>query len=85
MAAGSNRLVLTENVTSSTIASGADGQRLCINLVQDGTGGRTFVWPSNMLGTMTIGTTADKRNQQCFVYYADDGAWVAESPGAINQ
>jgi hypothetical protein len=81
---GAYRLVLTANVTSSTIAAGADGQRLCINLVQDATGGWTFAWPTNMLGVMTVGTTAGKRNQQCFVYYAAGTAWVAESAGMTN-
>lgn len=80
-----NRIVLTGNVTSSTIAAGQDGQRMCMNLVQDATGGRTFVWPTNMLGAMTVGSVAGKRNQQCFVYYSADSAWVAESAGVVNQ
>jgi hypothetical protein len=80
-----NRIVLTGNVTSSTIAAGADGQRMCVNVVQDAAGGRTFAWPANMLGAMTVGTVANKRSHQCFVYYAADAAWLADSAGVANQ
>lgn len=82
---GANRIVLAGNVTSSTIADGTDGQHLCMNIVQDTTGGWAFLWPANMRGTMTVGTLAGKRNHQCFTYYADDHAWIAESQGVTNQ
>lgn len=82
---GNSRMVLSGNVTSSTLAAGTNGQRKCINLVQDATGGRSFVWPTNVLGGMTVGTSAGKRNQQCFVYYTADSAWLAESAGVVNQ
>ncbi|MBS1813588.1 MAG: hypothetical protein JSS87_01800 [Acidobacteria bacterium] len=80
-----NRIVLTGDVVSSTMDAGADGQRMCIAVVQDATGGHAFAWPVNMLGAMTVGTAAGKRSQQCFVYYAADGAWIAESAGVVNE
>lgn len=80
-----NRIVLTGNVTTSAILAGKNGQHMCVNIVQDSTGGWTFAWPANMHGAMTIGSTASKNNQQCFNYYADDTAWIAESIGVINE
>lgn len=85
VANGNARIVLSDDVLSSTISAGADGQRLCVNVVQDASGGHSFTWPNNMLGTMTVGSAAGKHNQQCFVYYVADGAWLAESPGVTNQ
>lgn len=47
-------ITLTGNVTSSTITATAytlvAGTRLVLRIIQDGTGGRTFVWPTNVLG-----------------------------------
>jgi len=85
VSAGNHRIVLTGNVTSSTLAAGLDGQHTCFNIVQDATGSRTFAWPANVLGGMTVGATASKRNHQCFVYYTADSAWLAESAGVTNQ
>jgi hypothetical protein len=42
------QLTLTANVTSSTISNATTGQLLRVILVQDGTGSRTFAWPSNV-------------------------------------
>jgi hypothetical protein len=82
---GCEILTLTGNVTSSTIAAGTDGQRLCLDIVQNATTPYTFVFPaSNIVGTFTIGVTLGKRNQQCFVYSQSLGTWAAESWGIIN-
>ena len=43
-------LTLTGNVASSTIIGGTAGQQIVLNICQDGTGGHTFVWPSNFTG-----------------------------------
>jgi hypothetical protein len=42
-------IVLTGNVTSSTITGGVAGQVATIDVCQNGTGGNTFVWPTNLL------------------------------------
>jgi hypothetical protein len=82
---GISRIVLTGPVTSSTLPAGTDGEHKCFVIVQDATGGRTFVWPTNMVGTMTIGATANKHSVQCFNYNNTDNLWLAESTGVINQ
>jgi len=43
------KMTLTANVTSSTIKNGREGQELTLVLAQDGAGGRTFVWPTNVV------------------------------------
>lgn len=42
------QITLTGNVTSSTLASCASGQPVSFIIYQDGTGGRTFVYPTNV-------------------------------------
>ncbi len=42
-------IVLTGNVTSSTIPGGVVGQVSILDVCQNGTGGNTFVWPTNLL------------------------------------
>jgi hypothetical protein len=45
-------------------------------IVENSTGGYTFAWPSNVIGGMTITTTANKRNIQHFVYSSSLSKWV---------
>jgi hypothetical protein len=77
-----NRYILNGNVTSSTIPSGTDGQRLCMNIVQDATGGRTFVWPTNMAGP-PVDKTANAVTSACFNYQTASSVWRLE--GAIER
>lgn len=53
---------LTGDVTASAITNGGNtppaGARLVLRLVQDDTGGRTVVWPSNVSGTTIVIDTA---------------------------
>jgi len=75
-------ITLTGNVTSSSINNPFPGFFVTFKICQDGTGNRTFVWPANVKGNMTIGATPNRCNIQTFVY---DGAfWYATSPGAAN-
>ena len=60
------QITLTGNVTSSTATNVAAGQTVTFKIVQDGTGGRSFVWPTNVLGGMTIDDTAAAINCQQF-------------------
>jgi len=80
-----NIITLTGNVTSSTLAAGSAGQPMTITICQNGTGSFTFAWPSNMHGTMTIGSTASKCNSQSFTYSVNQTAWIATSTGVINE
>jgi hypothetical protein len=59
-------ITLTGNVTSSTLNNIVAGQTVTFKIVQDGTGGRSFVWPTNVLGGMTIDDTAAAINCQQF-------------------
>lgn len=83
---GASRIVVTANITSFTLAAGVDGQHKCLNFVHDGTGtAYTVAPPSNVVGLFTIGSTASKRNVQCFTYWITDTVWAAEGPGVINE
>ena len=76
------KITLTGNLTSSTLANAAAGQQLNFIICQDSTGSRMFAWPSNVKGGMTIGTTASKCSAQSFVF---DGANAeAVSSGVSN-
>ena len=57
---------LTGNVTGSTITNLHNGQIVGFILIQDATGGRTFVWPTNVPGG-TIDPTANATSVQYFV------------------
>ena len=45
-------------VTGSTLSNAKAGQSLTFILIQDATGGRSFVWPTNLLRACTISATA---------------------------
>ena len=76
------KITLTGNVTSSTLANATAGEQINFLICQDVTGNRTLVWPSNVKGGMTIGSTASKCSAQTFIF---DGATAyALSAGATN-
>lgn len=60
------KITLTENVTSSTLINLVPGMELTFIVVEDSTGGRTFVPPSN-LPLDGIDTTLSTANIQKFV------------------
>ena len=76
------KIVLTGSVPSSSLANAAPGEQINLIICQDGTGSRTFVWPSNVKGGMTIGTTASKCSAQTFVF--DGTNAYAQSGGMTN-
>lgn len=84
---GLSRMILTGNVTSSTLAAGTDGAQKTFQLCQDSTGSRTFVWPTNVKGAMTISGIASTCSLQTFTYSALTGyvGWYANSTGIIGQ
>jgi hypothetical protein len=77
-----NKITLTGNVTSSTISGGSAGQLTTFVICQDATGSRTFAWPSNFFGNMTIGSTLSKCNVQTFTF--DGTNYYATSTGVTN-
>jgi hypothetical protein len=78
-------ITLTANVTSFTLAAGADGQEKTLEFCQDATGGFTVAAPSNLHGFFSVGTTANKCSSQHFTYAAGQFAWLADSPGVVNE
>lgn len=60
------KIVLTANVTSSTLSGALTGEPLFIEVCQDATGGRTFVPPTNVLNFATIRTAATACTLQMF-------------------
>lgn len=63
-------LILSGNVTSSTIVNQYPGQRITFVIQQDGSGGHTFVWPGNVLGA-TLDGSVFAANIQQFITLGD--------------
>lgn len=79
-------IVLSANVTSWTLPSGAPGQPKVIHWCQNGTGGFTVAGtPANVHGFTTPGTTLNLCSSQTFTYNGTKAAWLADSAGVINQ
>jgi hypothetical protein len=76
------KITLTDNVTSSTLSNATTGQQLDFLICQDGTGSRTFVWPTNVKGGMTIGATLSTCSAQNFIF--DGTNAYALSAGVTN-
>jgi hypothetical protein len=87
VANSSDLITLTGNLTSWTLLAGtAAGQSIALIFCQNATGGFTSgTTPSNVHGFMVIGTTASKCSAQSFIYSTTLSAWLAISPGVINQ
>lgn len=66
-------MTLTGNVTSSTLSMAGVPLPALITFTirQDGVGGRTFVWPGNVLGASVVGGGANQVTTQTFYW---DGA-----------
>jgi hypothetical protein len=60
-------LTLTGNVASSNITGQAAGQTLLFIIAQDGTGGRTFAWPSSLTNPGAICSLANSITIQMFI------------------
>ena len=82
--AGVQTLTLTGNVTGATVSNGSAGKLYVFTLCQDGTGGRTFTWPSGFHGQMTIGSSASVCSSQAFEAQTSS-TFYAVAPGVINQ
>ena len=62
-------ILLTGNVTSSTIVNFAAGETLTFKICQDGSGFHTFTWPGNVHGGMVVGSSVNTCSTQVFVSY----------------
>lgn len=72
-------ITLTGNVSSSTISGAAAADIYIFNICQDGTGGRTFVWPTGFSQASVISATASACTKQTF--YWSGSAAIAVTPG----
>lgn len=72
---------LTGNITTTTISNPQDGQTINWFLTQDGTGGRTIVWPASFrwpTGTSrTLSTTGNSVDMLIATYRSSVGFWYA--------
>ncbi len=75
-------LIMSANVTSSTLINAQPGQWLDFIICQGGGGPWTFAWPSNVYGGGTVGTTNGPCSTQQF-YVSGSNAWAA-GPMTIN-
>jgi hypothetical protein len=78
-------IALSGNITSFTLAAGADGQEKTLEFCQNATGGYAVAGPSNVHGFFTVGTAASKCSSQHFTYTVAQSAWLADSPGVVNE
>jgi hypothetical protein len=78
-------IVLTANITNFTLASGTAGQEKTLTFCQNATGGYTVAPPGNVRGFFAVGTTLSTCSSQHFTYNSTQTAWLADSPGVINE
>jgi hypothetical protein len=81
---------LTGNVTSPTVTNPTNGQVYTFVIEQDGTGGRSFVWPTQFQQAVPIdafdGTaSANTDAVQQFVYIKSVNKYFAVSSPVVNQ
>lgn len=78
-------LIMTANVTSSTLINAQPGQWLDFIICQGGGGPWTFAWPSNVFGGGTVGATNGPCSTQQFYVSGSNpaNAWAA-GPMTIN-
>lgn len=62
------QITLSGNVTSSVLSGLTAGAKVTFIIIQDGTGSRTFAWPPNVLDAQTVGTAANEKDIQEFVF-----------------
>lgn len=68
-------LVLTENVTGSTLLPNFAGQIVMFRIQQNGTGGFTFVWPTNVQNPGVISADPDVTTSQAFFVASNGNAY----------
>lgn len=78
------KITLTGNVTSSTLINAIASQLIVFDIVQDGTGGRTFVWPTNVVNAAAVNSAANGKTVQAFVYILSDAVAYPMGPATYN-
>jgi hypothetical protein len=70
---GTQQITLTGDVSSSTLTNPSAGQTLTFKIKQDATGGRSFVWPTNVLGGPTIDSSMAANETATQQFHCFDG------------
>jgi hypothetical protein len=68
-------LLLTADVTAATLLPNFAGQIVMFRIAQDATGGRVFLWPSNVKNPGVIGLNANQVTSQAFFVASDGNAY----------
>lgn len=68
-------LLLTADVTAATLLPNFAGQIVMFRITQDATGGRVFLWPSNVKNPGVIGLNANQATSQAFFVASDGNAY----------
>jgi hypothetical protein len=79
------KMTLTGNVTGSTLTFGGSivsPAFIIFELTQDATGGRTFVWPTNVLAAPVLNSGANETTS--VILYYDGTNAIAVGPGVVN-
>lgn len=76
-------ITLTGNVTSSTFSNGVKGQLYTFVISQDGVGGRTFVWPTNVKQPGVPDPTISIVNTQTFIFDGTNLRPIADMIAAL--
>ncbi len=77
---GIQHIILTGNVTSSTVTNLRAGQIIRFMIEQDGVGGHGLVWPTNVHGGMTVsGATGNQMSVQEFSSWDGTDLWANDS------
>lgn len=77
-------IILTGNVTSSTLVNVAAGQEVVFIIRQDATGGRTFSWPVQIAGLVgPVDPTPSTKSTQSFIV-GGDGSLYPLSPMSVS-
>lgn len=80
------KITLTGNVTSSTFTTTglSSGNVFIFQITQDASGGRSFVWPTNVKGGMTIDATASPSTIFTQMFVWDGSNLRAIAPGTVT-
>jgi hypothetical protein len=72
-------LTLTGNVTASTMTTTGlvAPAYLTFEITQDATGGRTFVWPANVLGALAPNTAPNSTTSETFIWDGTNANYIA--------
>ena len=76
-------ITLMGSVTSSLAINIPTGKPITFVVIQDGGGGYTFVWPANIFGVMTIGSSGNAVSVQTFIS-VDGVNLYATGIGVVN-